>query len=38
MRIFPSTLFIMAGSAYLIALAIMHALIPDLKPAEVRHV
>lgn len=27
-------LFIMAGSAYLLALAIMQALIPDMKPAK----
>ena len=32
------TLFIIAGSAYLLALAIMHALIPEMKPAEVNHV
>ncbi len=28
-------LFMIAGSAYLLALAVMHVLIPDLKPAEV---
>lgn len=30
-------LFIMAGSAYLLALAILQALIPEMKPAEVNH-
>ena len=30
-------LFMIAGSAYLLALAIVHALIPDLKPAEANH-
>ncbi|MEI6175871.1 MAG: MFS transporter [Verrucomicrobiota bacterium] len=31
-------LFIMAGSAYLLALAILQVLIPEMKPAEVTHV
>jgi ACS family hexuronate transporter-like MFS transporter len=31
------TIFIIAGSAYLLALAIMQVLIPDMKPAEVNH-
>jgi ACS family hexuronate transporter-like MFS transporter len=31
-------LFIMAGSAYLLALAILQALIPKMKPAEVNDV
>lgn len=30
------TLFILAGSAYVIALIIMHALVPNMQPAEVR--
>jgi MFS transporter, ACS family, hexuronate transporter len=32
------SLFIMAGSAYLLALVILQALIPQMKPAEVSHV
>ncbi len=31
------TLFLIAGGAYLLALAIMHVLIPDMKPAELNH-
>ena len=31
-------LFIMAGSAYLLALVILQVLIPGMKPAEVNHV
>ena len=30
-------LFIMAGSAYLLALLIVQILIPDMKPVEVHH-
>jgi ACS family hexuronate transporter-like MFS transporter len=31
------SLFIIAGGAYLLALIIVHALVPDMKPAEVNH-